>query len=185
MKNYKVYLIRDKQNQIKYAGLTSQDLNKRFWQHCVRRRISSSEFKIELVQDYMTLENAVILEEMLINQYRLRDNGWNVAPQSVNGYSNRHPQWLKDKWSKERPGVAVSPEHAAKNRVARLGKRNSADHNRRISEVVSKPVMCLETGVVYCSAKAAATALGLHRSKISNVCHGKRPTTGGLHFIFL
>lgn len=48
----------------------------------------------------------------------------------------------------------------------------------------SKAVKCLETGVTYQSAKAAAAALGLHRSGISQVCEGHQRTTGKLHFVF-
>jgi len=45
--------------------------------------------------------------------------------------------------------------------------------------------MCLETGIIYKSAREAAKQLNLNYSKISLVCNGKRKSTGGLHFIFV
>lgn len=46
----------------------------------------------------------------------------------------------------------------------------------------SRPVLCVELNIVFSCGKEAAEALGLQRSHISNVCKGKRKTTGGYHF---
>lgn len=157
----------------------------RFAQHVSKRKLDRSEFKIELVEDYLSLEQAVILEEMLINQYDTRKNGFNISPKSINGYSNQHSSEMKAKWSEDRKGKKVSEEHAVKNRIARLGHKNSQEHKTRISAAKSKPVMCLESGQVFKSAREAAKKLNLQYSKISLVCAGKRNSTGGLHFKFV
>jgi len=184
MKNYKVYLIRDKQKNIVYAGLTKNTLKIRFDCHVRRRKLNRKEYSIELVQDYLSLQEAVILEEMMIQQYDLLNKGWNKSPKSINGYSNSHSEEQKKKWSLERKGKPVSSEHAAKNRVARLGQTNGEHWKHVIAQVKSKPVMCVETGIIYKSARQAAKELNLHYPRISEVCTGKRKTTGGLHFIF-
>jgi len=184
LKNYKVYLIKEKQDdKTVYVGLTSQPLSRRFSQHVSKKKLNRRHFKIEQVTEYLTLEQAVILEEMLINQYDTRVNGFNVSPKSINGYSNLHSEDQKTKWSEERRNKKVSEEHAAKNRIARLGQKNSPEHQAKI--IRPKPVMCIETGRVYKSAREAAKKLGLQYSKISNVCTGKRKTTGNLHFKFV
>lgn len=183
LQNYKVYLIRDKSNDIKYVGLTSQPLSRRFAQHVSKRKLNKDEFKIELVTDYLTIDEAVILEEMLIKQHNTRITGFNVSPKSINGYSNLHSDEQKQKWSEERRNKKVSEEHAAKNRIARLGHTNSPEHQAKI--IRPKPVICLETGTVYKSAREAAKELNLQYSKISLVCTGKRSSTGGLHFKFV
>lgn len=183
MKNYKVYLIKDKTNTIKYVGLTSQPLSRRFSQHVSKRNLDKKEYKIELVSEYLTLDQAVILEEMLIKQHNTREVGFNVSPRSINGYSNLHSDEQKQKWSEERRNKKVSEEHAAKNRIARLGQKNSPEHQAKI--IRPKAVMCLETGKVYKSAREAAKDLNLQYSKISLVCNGKRSSTGGLHFKFV
>jgi hypothetical protein len=48
----------------------------------------------------------------------------------------------------------------------------------------SKPVVCLETGVEYPSAKAAALALNLNRSAVTMCCLGRYKSTKKLHFKF-
>lgn len=47
-----------------------------------------------------------------------------------------------------------------------------------------KPVVCIDTGVSYSSAKAAAEALGLRRVGITQVCNGQQKTTKKLKFKF-
>lgn len=178
-----MYLIRDKVDDIKYVGLTSQALSRRFSQHLSKRNLNRNEYKIELVSEYLTLNQAVILEEMLIKQHDTRNIGFNVSPKSINGYSNLHSEEQKKKWSEERRNKKVSEEHAAKNRIARLGQKNSKEHQAKI--VRPKPVLCIETGKVYKSARQAAKELNLQYSKISLVCTGSRSSTGGLHFKFV
>lgn len=46
------------------------------------------------------------------------------------------------------------------------------------------PVRCIETGIVYPSSLAASRETGLHASKITLCCHGRRKTTGGCHWEF-
>lgn len=186
MNEFKVYLIRDKNTlEVKYIGLTRQTLDKRFSQHQSKRNISKKDYSIELVSEELTQEQAVQLEQLLIKNYDLINKGWNVSPGSINGSSNYHSNEMKLKWSKERPGKTVSEEHAKKNRIARLGQKNSPEHQAKIADKIAKPVICLETGFIYKSARHAAKELNLHYSKISLVCNGKRSSTGGLHFKFI
>lgn len=185
MKNYKVYLIRDKIKTIVYVGLTSQELADRYWQHCQKRKWNKNDYSIELAQDYLTQLQAVELEKLLIKQYNTIANGFNISPGSTDGQANLHNDEMKKRWSEERKGIKVSPEHAAKNRIARLGKKNSEAHKQRIVEAKSKPVMCLNDGIVYPSARKAAQAYDASYSKISNVCTGKRNSTKGLRFKFV
>lgn len=186
MKVYKVYLIREKSTgDIKYVGLTRQSLKMRFNSHMSRFKKPRKDYQIELIAEDLNNLEAASLESLLIEQYDLLNTGWNTSPGSINGFSNYHSEDQKIKWSKERKGKPVSKEHAKKNRIARLGKKNSEYHKKRISEVKSKPVLCVETGEVFKSGRQAADKLNLSRSKISNVCHGKRKSTGGYTFRFV
>lgn len=45
-----------------------------------------------------------------------------------------------------------------------------------------KPVVCVETGVVYPSIKAAARQTGIHHTSISMCCDGRQKKTHGLHW---
>lgn len=60
-----------------------------------------------------------------------------------------------------------------------------ADRTEKAARSCGKKVLCVETGVVYESGAKAALANGLLKSKISNVCNGKRLTTGGYHWRFV
>lgn len=184
MKNYKVYIIKRRHTEeIVYVGLTKQTLYKRFIQHVSKRKIDPKDFFIELVKDELTQDQAVTLEELLIIQYQTRATGWNVSPRSINGYSNAHSDEQKAKWSKERKGRKLSPEHRAK--LNRTGRKNSEYHNRQIGDSNSKQVICLTNGKTYSSASNAARELNLHNSKVTAVCRGERPHTQGYIFKFL
>lgn len=183
---FKVYLIREKSTRaIKYAGLTRQTLEKRFRQHYDRRKFRFQDYFIELVQDNLTIDQAVTLEKMLIAQYDLIKTGWNESPGSINGHSNYHSEEQKQKWSEERKGRKLRPEHAYKFGHGRVGKKNTPEHLAAILQGTQKAVICLETGKVFPSARRAAEEMGLHFAKISLVCNGKRRTTGGFHFRFV
>lgn len=45
-----------------------------------------------------------------------------------------------------------------------------------------KPVICIETGVVYKSVKEAERQTGIHNSGINRVVNGKMKTSGGYHW---
>lgn len=65
---------------------------------------------------------------------------------------------------------------------------NYGTRNERISskltnhEKKSKPVLCVETGVVYISAHEAERQTGVYHPNIIACCKGKYKTTGGYHW---
>jgi hypothetical protein len=165
MKNYKVYLIKNRHtHKVIYVGLTSQTLHKRFNSHVTNKKLDRRLFIIELVQDWLTLAEATTLEKMLITQYNTISNGLN---KHLGGYR------------------VISEQQIIKNKTARLGKKNSEYHKKCVSEKKSKAVICLNDGKVYKSARDAAKQLNLQYSKISLVANGKRPHTKGYKFKFL
>lgn len=183
---FKVYLIREKlTDKIMYVGLTRQTIQTRFNSHVSRKKLVRTKYQIELVQADLTIEQAVVLEKMLIQHYDLLNTGWNKSPGSIDGSSQYHSEEQKKKWREERPGKKVSEEHAKKNKIARLGKKNSQKHNETLLQINRKKVICVETGIVFQSARHAAKEMNLSYSKISLVCNGKRSHTGGYHFKFV
>lgn len=179
-KEYKVYILRDVQTEaVVYAGLTRMTLQRRLQSHKTRFK-DKPKFQIELVAENLSIEEAVELEKMLIQQYKLLETGYNKSPGSINGGSNFHSEEQKKKWSEERKGKPVSPQHAEKNRVARLGHKNPPDR-----PYFQKAVMCLNDGKQFPSARAAAKYYKINYTKISLVCNGKRLSTKGLRFVFV
>lgn len=50
---------------------------------------------------------------------------------------------------------------------------------------ISKPVRCIETGVVYSSACSAQRETGIRQGDISQCCHHQRKSTGGYTWEFI
>jgi hypothetical protein len=48
-----------------------------------------------------------------------------------------------------------------------------------------KKVMCIETGIIYCSAQEAADAFSVSKLTIKNTIRGKYPPKNGYHFKYI
>ncbi len=97
---------------------------------------------------------------------------WAEHPRPI-GY--KRPPEVLQKMSKSRTGCTT----------AWKGGHHKEETRRKIAESNSKkPVRCIETGVVYKTAKDASIETGALRSSISSVCNGKRKTAGGYRWSF-
>lgn len=68
------------------------------------------------------------------------------------------------------------------NHGTRIERMKMTQRNRKDC---SKPVMCIETGVIYPSINEANRKTGADRNTIADVCKGKLKTAGGYHWKFL
>ena len=59
---------------------------------------------------------------------------------------------------------------------------NYGTRGQRQSDKVSKPVRCIETGIIYKNARVAAKEIGIDSSNIYYCLNGKRKTAGGFHW---
>ena len=50
---------------------------------------------------------------------------------------------------------------------------------------LSKPVRCVETGIIYSSAHEVERQIGISNSKINHCCNGRYKTVGGFHWEFV
>lgn len=183
---YKVYLLRElKTDKIVYIGLTRDSLKKRFNGHVCRKKFNRNNYRIEEIKSNLSLEEAVKLEIFLIKKHDTLQNGWNKSPGSINGFSNKHTEEQKLKWSLERRGSKVSKSHALKNKKARLGHKNGDYWRQVMSKVKSKQVFCVETNTVYKNGREAANVLNVSTSKISLCCNGIIKSTKGYTFKFV
>lgn len=102
-------------------------------------------------------------------------------------------------------GQKASAELIEKNRIAHLGQRSAnkgkpmseaqkeklraiektPEWRKHISDAMSKPVVCLDTGIVYRSTKEAGEALGINRGSIANVCNHLRNHAGGYRWQYV
>lgn len=60
--------------------------------------------------------------------------------------------------------------------------KHSEYHDKMILEACRKPVLCVETGIVYYSQREAAKETGANEGKISEVVKVSRKTAGGYHW---
>lgn len=104
---------------------------------------------------------------------------------------------IKEQLIGPRVGHEVSPETRSKLRKANIGKKQSVETINKRSESFKrrreqgihrsgeshfKKVVCINTGVIYESVKAAAVAIGVHPSSITSVLKGRQQTCKGFHF---
>lgn len=57
-------------------------------------------------------------------------------------------------------------------------------HTEETKAKMSKPVQCVETGIVYIGATDAAQKTGINLSSITRVCRGDYATAGGFHWTY-
>jgi hypothetical protein len=196
LENYKVYVLKNRQNEVVYVGQTKLELTERLTYHknlFEERR----DLTIHLISEVPSIEAAFYLEAKLIEQYgidsllnktlghnpnhKTRDHYRENQKDKSNGfYKHKQSEYAKKVLSERSKG-----NQYAKNNPSRKGRKNSKEHNESISKHKSKKVMCIDTGEVFKSGRQAAKKLNLQSSKISLVCNGKRKSTGGLRFCFV
>lgn len=67
---------------------------------------------------------------------------------------------------------------------------NEYNHNygtriQRITEKISKPIICLETGIIYASTMEVKRQLGFSQGNISSACNGKLKTAYKFHWKYV
>lgn len=153
-----------------YKGCVVQNaINKYGWHNIEHKILYTNLSKSEAE----TIEKALIKEWNTL----VGHNGYNVE---AGGNANKEISLsTRKKLSKSHKGQIPwikgkrhSKTSNEKNRLSHLGK----------PPTVIKPVICLDTGVVYPSVTEAGKQLGLHISHISSCCTGKRNFCGGLRF---
>lgn len=65
------------------------------------------------------------------------------------------------------------------------GAKTGAKNGKKGAKKLSKPVKCVEIGIIYPSTKEAERQLGINQASISACCNGKQQTAGGYHFEFV
>lgn len=82
-------------------------------------------------------------------------------------------------------GKHLSEEHKKKISMANRGHKTSEKTRGKISEAKSAAVKCIETNVIYKSAREAEKQTGIKSGCIRVVCSGKRNKTGGYHWEYV
>ena len=76
-------------------------------------------------------------------------------------------------------------EGSAKNFVKCRANSGHVKGGAVIAKKLSKPVRCVETGIIYPSAYDVERKLGVNNRRINNCCNGRCKTVKGLHWEFV
>ena len=132
----------------------------------------------------LTKAEADAMERDLIKRYRSNDRKYGYNIENGGNAIGKVSDTTKRKQSKSKTGEKnpfygkhLTDEHKSKIRQT----RKELD----IQPVNKRPVLCVETGVVYESTAQATKELGIHNYAIRRVCYGERKTAGGYHWKYV
>lgn len=170
-------------------------------------------FYHEIWYENLTKEEADALEISLIEEYKAAERGFNSSPgghqlsdDSILKISNslkehynlyghpwngrRHTEISKEKIRQSSLGRKASDITRLKLSAAHQGIKQSKEHIEKRMAMKRIPIQCLESGIIYNSAKECALAeLGRDNSGIINsiraCARGERKTAGKKHFKYI
>lgn len=165
-------------------------------------------FSVEILKNNLTLEEANYWESFYINFYQttLDKYGYNLS----SGGSNPVPsKQTREKMRQKKLGTKLSEETKEKIRQSHLGKIFTEQHKQHLSEAAkkrtingmqdkhlskqqieiikqrnSKPVICVQTGIIYPSSAEACRQLNLKSNHIKDCINNPKryKTAGGFHW---
>ena len=208
MNNYSVYMHTNKINDKKYIGLTN-DIKRRwsrnggeYKRQCFYSAIKKygwDNFEHEILFDNLTLEEACEKEIKMIEYYKTTDKnyGYNISTGGNTGlndlwnddaYREKQIEERKRRWENEefrKNHLAVMKEvvktQSYKDKQSKQTKNRWGNGD---FDFFKKPVMCLETGIVYESLQNASDSTNVCRSEIGKCCNKEQKTAQGYHWIF-
>ena len=208
---YTVYVLTNTINGKMYVGTTKRTLKARFSrgkgyenQKLFYEDICKygwDKFLSEVFASNLTEEEAFNMEKLLIAKLREQDPDL-LYNRDAGGKYGKHCQETKEIIRELNVGRVITEEAKVKIRAARAnqvfseealarrsakmkGRKMSPEFCKHVGETHSKKVRCLENGIVYPSATAAAKDLNVSASGISQQIKGIYSHVKGYHFEFV
>ena len=173
----------------------------KYWNNIVSK---NNGFIVRFVIQNIDEELAFLVESEYIDVLRRRGISLANLTNGGEGCSGRKiSDESRKKISASHKGKKRSREVVERLRLSMIGRRHSDETKRKMSEFNKgktipietkqkmseaaknkKPVICLDTGVVYESIRHAARDLGLYPQHIHKICNGVNKRTGGYRFAF-
>lgn len=186
MSEYTVYMHVNKTNGKRYVGITSDNPINR-WQnghgyyknkHFARsiEKYGWGGFDHLILFSCHEKETACQLEQWLIAEYKTTDKrfGYNLTSGGEHFKHSKESRRLMSKNRKGKGRVKRSDETILKMKANHAGGTNK------------RPVVCVETGIVYACINDASRETGINKKGISGCCRGLKNynTAGGYHWRF-
>lgn len=198
--NGKVYIGITSMNPVKRWGSgNGYRNNPHFWNAIVK--YGWDNIRHEILFDGLSKEEARELEKKLIASFMSNkfEFGYNRSSGGEPFYQCIHTDDTKRKLKetmtgKNNPnyGHKYSEESRKKMRKAAALRWQDQEQHKALSESRkgkknpnARPVMCVETGIVYETAKSAAISIHAHAPNITMCCRGKQKTVRGYHWEYV
>ena len=213
MKEYCIYLHKNKINGKVYIGQTCQKPEKRWnygygYKNCPRfySAIVSygwNNFEHIILENNLTSDEANEKEQYYIKKYNSQnpDLGYNLTEggSSLSEYwktpEHRELQSQNRKlYFKEHPDKKIENDRHLKEISQKSAKRRSEKMKENyanqgglfhLNETRKKSIKCVETNEIFTSLSEASKKYNISVGNISSVIHGKRKSAGGYHWIEL
>lgn len=177
---YLVYKHTNKINNKVYIGLTSYDNPEKRWgvngekyktctyfYHAILK-YGWNNFSHEVLETNLSQEEACEKEKYYINLYNSNHEEYGYNLTSGGERNKKLSSSSREKMSKAKKGLSLSEEHRKNISKAmagcnnpNYGKKCSEGTKKKISDKNSKPIQCVETGIIYKNKTEAAIAVGL------------------------
>ena len=208
-RDHKIYKYTNKVNGKVYIGKTRTSLQRRAGRNGERysqctyfgnaiKKYGWDNFEPVILEDNLTPEEATIKEVEYIKEYDSTNpaKGYNLVDTVQSDFSDKTIEKLSNRnKGKNNPmwGKHLSERHkdiireCNRNRVFTDEMRANASRARKGVPNLHrrKPVMCIETGKMYCSQEEAAKDIGGCGSQLGRCCNGKRKTYKGFHWKYI
>ena len=190
---FKVYMHRLKKDNRVYIGITKQNLKKR-WQRGLGYVHSTNFYNAILKYGWDNFDHIVLFKDLskkeaekkemeLIELYNSNDEryGFNMTN---GGFHPIMTEEQKRKISNTEKGKKLSQETKEKlsKNIRKYYKTNGTTENmKRHYKKIIKPIICIETGIVYYGTKDLKKN-GFNPGNINSVCKNRIKTSGGYHW---
>ena len=137
-----------------------------------------------IVESGLTKAEAEALERSLIQRYKANNCRFGYNIENGGTSVGKVAEATKQKQSKAKTGEK-NPFYGKHLTDEHIGKIRETRKALDIQPVNKRPVLCVETGIIYESTAQATRELGIHNYAIRRVCYGERKTAGGYHWEFV
>lgn len=179
-------------NEVFYIGIGSTSNHQRAYIKANRkdywkRIVNKYGYKVDIIEDNISLEEACEREKYYISLYGRKDLGKGLLVNFTNGGENnsggKRNQEFKDNVSKRMSGFKFSLESKLKMRNSALGRRYSEEVYKKCARGHFKLVLDTVTGIYYESCKEAAELLDINKVTLIHYLTGRLKNKTNLIYV--